>query len=58
MIKAFFYSVATESEKSHLKGCIVANTIVEMTFIDEELENEAIEILKETEQLYTSIILA
>ena len=58
LIKAFFYSVATESEKSHLKGCIVANTIVEMTFIDEELENEAIEILKETEQLYTSIILA
>ena len=58
LIKAFFISVATASKKSHLKGCIVANTIVEMTFIDEELENEAIEILKETEKLYTTAILA
>ncbi len=58
LIKAFFISVATESKESHLKGCIVANTIVEMTFIDEELENEAIEILKETEKLYTTAILA
>ena len=58
LIKEFFISVATQSKKSHLKGCIVANTIVEMTFIDNELENEAIEILKETEKLYTTIILA
>ncbi|MGS2762906.1 TetR/AcrR family transcriptional regulator [Sinomicrobium sp. M5D2P9] len=58
LIKEFFISVATQSKKSHWKGCIVANTIVEMTFIDNELENEAIEILKETEKLYTTTILA
>lgn len=57
LIKEFFISVATEQKDSHLKGCIVANTIVEMTFIDDELENEAIEILKETEKLYTQTIL-
>lgn len=57
LIKEFFISLATESNESHLKGCIVANTIVEMTFIDEELENEAIEIIKETEKLYTTTIL-
>lgn len=58
LIKAFFMSVATESKKSHFKGCIVANTIVEMTFIDEELGNDAIDILKETEELYTTTILS
>ena len=58
LIKAFFIGVATESTKSHLKGCIVANTIVEMTFIDDELESEAIEILKDSEKLYTKTILA
>lgn len=56
LIKDFFISVAVASEKAHMKGCIVANTLVEMTFVDDELENEAVEILKETEQLYTSII--
>lgn len=57
LIKDFFLSVANESKKSHLKGCIVANTIVEMTFIDNELKNDAIEILKDVEKLYTATIL-
>ncbi|KVV16341.1 TetR/AcrR family transcriptional regulator [Flavobacterium sp. TAB 87] len=57
LIKEFFISIATEPKSSHLRGCIVANTIVEMTFVDDELENEAIEILKETEKLYTQTIL-
>lgn len=56
LIKDFFLSVAIASEESHFKGCIVANTIVEMSFIDKELENDSIEILKETERLYTSTI--
>lgn len=58
LIKAFFLSVATEPKKSHFKGCIIANTIVEMTFIDEELGSDAIDILKETEKLYTTTILS
>jgi TetR/AcrR family transcriptional repressor of nem operon len=58
LIKKFFLNMANADEKSHLKGCIVANTIVEMTFVDDELKNEAAQILKETEQLYTSVIAA
>lgn len=56
LIKEFFINVSTESTNHHLRGCIVANTLVEMTFLDEDLENEAIEILKETEKLYTKTI--
>jgi len=56
LIKDFFISVAVGSEKSHLKGCFVANTLIEMTFIDHELENDAVEILKDTEKLYTEIV--
>jgi TetR/AcrR family transcriptional repressor of nem operon len=51
-IKAFFRSLATAPKQEHLKGCIVSNTIVEMTFLDEELEQEAVNILKEVEAMY------
>lgn len=57
LIKDFFLSVAIASENSHQKGCFVANTIIEMTFVDNELENDAIQILKDTENLYTDIVL-
>ncbi|ASV30052.1 TetR/AcrR family transcriptional regulator [Maribacter cobaltidurans] len=57
LIKDFFLSVAVASKNTHLKGCIISNTVVEMTFVDNELEQSAIEILKDTEELYTSIIL-
>jgi TetR/AcrR family transcriptional repressor of nem operon len=57
VIKDFFLSVAVASKNTHLKGCIIANTVVEMTFVDSELEQSVIEILKDTEELYTSIIL-
>ncbi|MFH6604335.1 TetR/AcrR family transcriptional regulator [Maribacter algicola] len=57
LIKDFFLSVAVASKSTHLKGCIIANTVVEMAFVDNELEQSAIEILKDTEKLYTSIIL-
>jgi len=56
LIKDFFLSVAIASENSHQKGCFVANTIIEMTFVDNELENDAIQILKDTENLYTDIV--
>lgn len=58
LIKEFFISLADSDMKSHYKGCIIANTIVEMALVDDELENEAAQILKETEQLYTLIIAA
>ncbi|MDN3595561.1 TetR/AcrR family transcriptional regulator [Zunongwangia endophytica] len=57
LIKDFFLSLAAEAEKSHAKGCIIANTLVEMSFVDKELEKEAILILRETENLYKKTIL-
>lgn len=56
MIKDFFLSLANTDYLSHKKGCIIANTIVEMSGTDEELEKEATDILKETEALYSLII--
>lgn len=56
LIKDFFRSIAYEGKISHLKGCIIANTVVEMTYIDEELENDSIQILKEVEEMYTENI--
>ncbi|MFS4472634.1 TetR/AcrR family transcriptional regulator [Chryseobacterium sp. T20] len=56
LIKNFFLNIANADYNDHMKGCIVANTLVEMTFVDENLKEEAVEILKETEKLYTSVI--
>lgn len=56
LIKGFFRDIAMAKENSHLKGCIVANTLVEMTFLDQELENDAIHILKQTEKLFIAAI--
>lgn len=56
LMKNFFRDIAISDRESHLKGCIIANTLVEMTFLDEELESEAIKILQETEFLFTSVI--
>ncbi|QXU50460.1 TetR/AcrR family transcriptional regulator [Chryseobacterium sp. D764] len=56
LIKSFFLNVANADYNEHMKGCIVANTLVEMTFVEESLKEEAAEILKETEKFYTSVI--
>lgn len=56
LIKDFFRSVADETETSHLRGCIIANTVVEMTYLDEDLEKESVQILKEVEEMYTDAI--
>jgi TetR/AcrR family transcriptional repressor of nem operon len=56
LIRDFFRSIASDNPKSHHKGCIIANTVVEMTFVDNELEKQAIQILKEVEQMFTKTI--
>ncbi|WP_268225497.1 TetR/AcrR family transcriptional regulator [Sinomicrobium oceani] len=56
LLKAFFLGIADADTEAHLRGCIVANTVVEMTFVDRELEAEAIQLLQDTEALYTTII--
>ena len=55
-IKKIFRSIANEETLSHLKGCIIANTVVEMTFIDAELEEDAVSILKAVEDMFTEAI--
>lgn len=56
LIKYFFRNIASADENEHLKGCIIANTVVEMTFIDENLESNAVQILKEVEEMFTQTI--
>ncbi|SFE98504.1 transcriptional regulator, TetR family [Chitinophaga sp. CF118] len=56
LIKDFFRSIAKADRQTHIQGCIIVNTVVEMASLDKDLENEAVEILKEVEQLYTATI--
>ena len=56
MIKEFFRSMAKADRQTHLQGCIIANTVVEMASLDNELEDEAVDILKDVEQFYTRVI--
>ncbi|MFB9076318.1 TetR/AcrR family transcriptional regulator [Flavobacterium procerum] len=58
LIKDFFRSIAEADTNEHKKGCIIANTVVEMTYIDEDLEANAVQILKEVEQMFTEVIRA
>ena len=55
-IKDFFRSIADEDKAAHQRGCIIANTVVEMSYVDEDLEKEAVLILKDVEQMFTEII--
>jgi TetR/AcrR family transcriptional repressor of nem operon len=56
LIKDFFRSIAKANREAHLRGCIIANTVVEMTYVDEELEAESIRILKDVEQMFVAAI--
>jgi TetR/AcrR family transcriptional repressor of nem operon len=55
-IKDFFRSLAVADLPTHQRGCLVANTVTEMSFVDADLEKQAVEILKEVEKLYTKVI--
>ncbi|WP_286857348.1 TetR/AcrR family transcriptional regulator [Sphingobacterium sp. UBA7625] len=55
-IKQFFLDICDTNNSWHQKGCIVANTLVEMTFVDNELKDDAVKILTETEEFYRTII--
>ncbi|MGO1597185.1 MAG: TetR/AcrR family transcriptional regulator [Sphingobacteriaceae bacterium] len=55
-IKDFFRSIATANETDHLKGCIIANTVIEMAFNDENLEAFTVQILKDVEEMFTQVI--
>ena len=56
LIKDFFRGIAKSSKEENLRGCIIANTVVEMTFLDDELEAEAVHILKDVEKMFTNVL--
>jgi len=56
LIKDFFRSLAVADLETHKKGCIIVNTVVEMAALDEVLEQEAVNVLKEVEEMYTDAI--
>lgn len=56
LIKDFFRSMATADQQTHLQGCLISNTVTEMTFIDIGLENQAITILKDVEKMFALAI--
>lgn len=56
LIRDFFRSIARADQDTHLQGCLIVNTVVEMAALDKDLENEAVAILKDVEQLYTKAI--
>jgi TetR/AcrR family transcriptional repressor of nem operon len=56
LIRDFFRGLADADKTTHLRGCLIANTVTEMAFLNDDIENEAVNILKETEQFYTETI--
>lgn len=56
LIKDFFRSIATADRPTHLQGCLIVNTVVEMAGLDEALEKEAVAILVDVEHFYTRTI--
>lgn len=56
LIKDFFRSIARADQQTHIQGCIIVNTVVEMASLDSELEDEAVTILKEVEHMFTATI--
>lgn len=56
LIKDFFRSIAKADLQTHQQGCIISNTVTEMTFLDKEIEDEAIAILKDVENMFTLAI--
>jgi TetR/AcrR family transcriptional repressor of nem operon len=55
-IREFFRSIAKDTVHTHKMGCLIGNTIVEMSLMDTYLEQEAILILKEVEELFATTI--
>lgn len=58
-IRTFFLSITEKSESDLKKGCFTGNTLVESAYIDEELQELAIKLLKGSEKsLKNALVLA
>jgi TetR/AcrR family transcriptional repressor of nem operon len=56
-IRNIFRKIALNPVEDHLRGCFVGNTLVEMTYVDQDLEDKAIDMLKRTEALFHTSLL-
>jgi TetR/AcrR family transcriptional repressor of nem operon len=56
LIKDFFRSMAKDDFETHMRGCIIVNTVVEMASLDKDFEKEAVTILHEVEQMFSATI--
>lgn len=55
-LKRFFLAVANSPREQKLKGCLLCNTIVELTSIDSGLKNMAAKLLARLEESFRTII--
>jgi TetR/AcrR family transcriptional repressor of nem operon len=55
-IKLLFKTKSTMKESDHMQGCLICNTIVEMASLDQSLEKEAADKLKEVEAVFCAAI--
>jgi TetR/AcrR family transcriptional repressor of nem operon len=55
-IRAFFMELATADNKTHQKGCFMGNTLAELSNMDKELKEKAVENLKDLENLFYKYI--
>lgn len=51
-IKNFFFELASSNRGLHEKGCFMGNTIAELSGIDKQLKDKAIQNLKNMEELF------
>lgn len=51
-IRNIFREIALVPPEIHLRGCFVGNTVVEMSCVDQGLEDRAVNMLKSTERLF------
>ena len=56
MIKDYFRRIATATPEIHEKGCYLANTVMEMTSLDPQLQQAAGQMLKQMEALFFNVI--
>ena len=56
VVKDYFRRIATATPEAHELGCYLANTVMEMTSLDPQLQQAAGQMLKQLESLFFRII--
>ncbi|MEJ7664748.1 MAG: TetR/AcrR family transcriptional regulator [Hymenobacter sp.] len=56
VVKDYFRRIATAAPAAHDQGCCLANTVMEMTSLDPQLQQAAGQMLKQLEALFFTVI--